>query len=38
MFSSGDWRDGPWYLVLGGVAIVVGAFAELSFVEESLAA
>jgi len=24
-FSSGDWRDGPWYWVIGGVAIIVGA-------------
>lgn len=25
MFRSGDWRDGPWYLVVGAVAVVVGA-------------
>ena len=25
MFSSGDWRDGPWYVVVGAVAVVVGA-------------
>jgi hypothetical protein len=25
MWSTGDWRDGPWFWVLGGVSIIVGA-------------
>jgi hypothetical protein len=24
MFGSGEWRDGPWFFVVGGVAVVVG--------------
>jgi hypothetical protein len=25
MWRTGDFRDGPWYWVVGGVSIVVGA-------------
>lgn len=25
VWSTGDWRDGPWYLVVGATAVVVGA-------------